>query len=127
MEIGTRVKYIHIDSEDDKAIGYYPPVDTLGTVVEVDETGIRVKWDNGTKDEGVWWCNEEDVEEVGFNEESKPESESEVEDWNEDEVWETIHELSDIRAKYNLFDVNECGKHHACCLAIKALRKVIGA
>lgn len=64
MTVGARVKYIHIDNEEDKTTGYYPPVGTFGTVVEVDETSIRVKWDSGTRDEGVWWCNVEGVEEV---------------------------------------------------------------
>ena len=64
MKIGTRVRYIHIDTEDDKATGFYPPIGTFGFVVDTDKTGIRVKWDSGTKYEGVWWCAYEDVEEV---------------------------------------------------------------
>ena len=47
-------------------------------------------------------------------------------DWNKEEVWDAIHELSDIRARYNLFDDEEAGKYHACSLGIKALREVIG-
>ena len=47
-------------------------------------------------------------------------------DWSKEEVWNAIHELSDIRAGYNLFDDEEVGKYHACSLAIKALREVIG-
>ena len=46
-------------------------------------------------------------------------------DWNKEEVWNAIHELSDIRAGYNLFDDEELPKYHACSLAIKALRDVI--
>jgi len=49
-----------------------------------------------------------------------------MEKWNNEEVWEAIHELSDIRANYSLFDDKESGKYHACCLAIKALREIIG-
>jgi hypothetical protein len=49
-----------------------------------------------------------------------------MEDWNREEVWDAIHELSDIRAKYNLFDEKQRPKYHACSLAIKALREVIG-
>lgn len=64
MKIGTRVRYIHIDTKDDKATGFYPPIGTFGTVVDTDKTGIRVKWDSGTKDEGIWWCGYEDVKEV---------------------------------------------------------------
>ena len=47
-------------------------------------------------------------------------------DWNKAEVWDAIHELSDIRAGYNLFDDEELPKYHACSLAIKALREVVG-
>ena len=47
-------------------------------------------------------------------------------DWNKEEVWNAIHELSDIRAGYNLFDDEELPKYYACSLAIKALREVIG-
>ncbi len=46
--------------------------------------------------------------------------------WNKEEVWNAIHELSDIRARYNLFDDGELPKYYACSLAIKALREVIG-
>jgi hypothetical protein len=47
-------------------------------------------------------------------------------DWNKAEVCDAIHELSDIRAEYNLFDDEELPKYHACSLAIKALREVVG-
>ncbi len=49
-----------------------------------------------------------------------------MEDWNREEVWEAIHEISDIRAGYNLFNRKQRSKYHACYLAIKALREVIG-
>ena len=49
-----------------------------------------------------------------------------METWNKEEVWDAIHELSDIRAGYNLFDDKEWLKYHACSLAIKALREAIG-
>ena len=48
-----------------------------------------------------------------------------MEKWNKEEVWEAIHELSDIRAIYSCFDPKEYRKYHACYLAIKALREVI--
>ena len=63
IAIGDRVRYISIDSEDDKATGFYPPVGTCGIVVDVDEGGLMVKWGNGTKD-GEWWCCFDDVEVV---------------------------------------------------------------
>lgn len=46
--------------------------------------------------------------------------------WNKEEVWDVIHELSDIRAQYSIFDEEEYRKHHACSLAIRALRELIG-
>mgnify|MGYP003299088765 CR=1 FL=1 len=45
---------------------------------------------------------------------------------DKEEVWDAIHELSDIRAQYSVFDSEERVKYHACSLAIKALRGVIG-
>lgn len=48
-----------------------------------------------------------------------------MENWDREEVWQAIHELSDIRAGYSLFDEEESEKYHACSLAIKALREVI--
>lgn len=64
MQVGTRVKYIRVDTEKDKATGYYPPVGTLGTVIEAHEEDIFVKWDSGTTGEGEWWCYVDDVEEL---------------------------------------------------------------
>ena len=66
MKVGSRVRYIHIDREEDKETGYYPPIGTCGTVVKVHraEKSIRVKWDRGTKNDGIWWCSAEDVEVV---------------------------------------------------------------
>lgn len=64
MKIGVGVRYIAINSEEDKETGYYPPVGTCGTVVDIDDVGIRVKWDSGTKGEGIWWCGFKDVEAV---------------------------------------------------------------
>lgn len=59
--------------------------------------------------------------------ESQEDEDYEEEDYDpQGEVWDAIHELSDIRARFNLFDDEEWKKYHACSLAIKALRKVIG-
>lgn len=49
-----------------------------------------------------------------------------MESWDREEVWNAIHELSDIRGRYNLFSKKQRPKYHACCLAIRALRQVIG-
>lgn len=48
-----------------------------------------------------------------------------MENWDKEEVWEAIHELSDIRAQYSVFDDKECEKYRACSLGIKALRELI--
>lgn len=63
---GTRVRYIHEDTEEDKALGFYPPIGTCGTVVFArDESkNIVVKWDSGTIRDGIWWVEIEKVEEV---------------------------------------------------------------
>lgn len=41
-------------------------------------------------------------------------------------VWNIIHELSDIRAGFSIFDKEKCKKYHAFSLVIKALREIIG-
>ena len=46
--------------------------------------------------------------------------------WDKEEVWDAIRKLSDVRAQYSIFDKYECVQYHACSLAIKALREVIG-
>lgn len=46
--------------------------------------------------------------------------------YTENELWEVISTLSDIRAGYNLFNAEEYPKHHACSVAIDALRVVMG-
>lgn len=61
---GSRVKYIKSDTPESKATGYYPPIGTLGTIHDINTNQIEVKWDEGTKGNGVWWCNKEDVEET---------------------------------------------------------------
>ena len=47
-------------------------------------------------------------------------------EWNHNEVWNAIHELSDIRAAYNVFDMEERKKYHALSMGIEALRMAIG-
>lgn len=64
LNIGSRVRYIHENTEYEKATGFYPPIDTHGTVLEIIKDGLRVQWDSGTIGDGGWWCGFEDVEEV---------------------------------------------------------------
>lgn len=47
-------------------------------------------------------------------------------EWNCEEVWNAIHELSDIRAAYNVFDMEERKKYRALSMGIEALKVVIG-
>lgn len=48
-----------------------------------------------------------------------------MKDFSEKEVWNAIHELSDIRAGYNIFDEKDVSKYEACSLGIQALRKML--
>lgn len=67
LKEGTRVKFIWTDvPEETKEMGWYPPVGTLGTFLRYDELTemIEVKWDEGTRGDGKWWCGPEDVEVV---------------------------------------------------------------
>lgn len=45
--------------------------------------------------------------------------------YTEEKIWDAIHELSDIRAGYNLFDEKELSKSQACSMGIFALRKML--
>lgn len=45
--------------------------------------------------------------------------------YTNEQIWDAIYELSDIRAGYNLFDERELNKYGACCTAIWALRKML--
>ena len=64
IEVGSRVKYIHVDTKEDIKTGFYPPIGTCGTVNTIAGKTIEVVWDSGTKGNGVWWCESEDVEET---------------------------------------------------------------
>lgn len=46
--------------------------------------------------------------------------------YDKEEVWSAIKHLSEIRSGFGVFDNQECSTYHACSLAIKALREVIG-
>ena len=66
IKVGDRVRYVAVDSDKDKASGYYPPIGTLGTVLKVLPeaylTNIEVRWDEGTAGDGIWWCYSVNVE-----------------------------------------------------------------
>lgn len=58
----TRVRYIHENTENEKASGCYPPIGTLGTIINQHNDFILVRWDSGTKNGTDWWCFGTDVE-----------------------------------------------------------------
>lgn len=67
LKIGSRVQYTRIDNETDIETGFYPPTGVRGTVVRACLNDIEVKWDKGTKGDGIWWCKPTDVVEVEFS------------------------------------------------------------
>lgn len=68
IKVGSRVRYTRIDNVYDIETGFYPPINTCGTVVNIgSDKDIEVEWDNGTKDNGVWWCETTDVVEIEFS------------------------------------------------------------
>lgn len=64
MKAGDRVRYIHVNSEEEAVTGFFPPVGTLGTVKVVDEFDVLVKWDSGVIPNGIWYCEHKYVEVV---------------------------------------------------------------
>lgn len=62
--INALVKYNRVDTPEDKESGFYPPIGTFGVIEEVDDRGFHVRWDEGTKGDGIWWCKIDDVEVV---------------------------------------------------------------
>lgn len=67
-----------------------------------------------------------DAELILDSNDDSEESNEKVSDICYDEIFDVIHELSDIRAQYNLFDREGKRKYHACSLAIRALRSMAG-
>lgn len=47
--------------------------------------------------------------------------------YTEEEVWNAIHTLSDMRAEFNCFDENDVRKYEACSMGIDALRMLVNA
>jgi hypothetical protein len=67
LKAGSRVRYNRKDNAEDIETGFYPPIGTCGTVVRAYPKDIEVKWDKGTKGDGIWWCKPTDVVEVEFS------------------------------------------------------------
>ena len=64
IKVGSRVKYVKVNTEDDELKGCYPPIGTLGTVKIAGEDNCLVKWDEGTDGDNTWWCDLVDMEKV---------------------------------------------------------------
>lgn len=67
LKVGSMVRYTRKDNAEDIESGFYPPIGTRGTVVSVCQDDIEVKWEHGTRGDGVWWCKPTDVIEVEFS------------------------------------------------------------
>lgn len=67
-KVGSLVKYIREDSEGQKSTGFYPPIGTVGRIIEEGmEEGItyyKIKWPEGTTTAGGGYVDEADVEKV---------------------------------------------------------------
>lgn len=77
FNVGNKVKYIgkkHKDSPE-----FYPPVGTIGTVVQdVDGVDYYIQWPKGsTSRKDCWYCDENDIELV-------------IEDMTNEEIWEML-------------------------------------
>lgn len=55
---GMRVRYISHNGDN----VYYPPYGTLGTCIREFGRALEVKWDEGTKGDGIWYCRKIHVE-----------------------------------------------------------------
>nr|DAH17018.1 MAG TPA: hypothetical protein [Caudoviricetes sp.] len=60
FKVGDKVKFLGLNIEDEEALGnrlIYPPVDTVGEVVESGLVYCVVRWPKGTTSgDGVWVC-----------------------------------------------------------------------
>ncbi len=66
--VGDKVKFLGLSIEDDEALSnrrFYPPVNTIGEVVESDLTYCLVRWPKGiTFGDRVWSCRNNYLEKV---------------------------------------------------------------
>jgi hypothetical protein len=68
LKIGSTVRYNRKDNAEDIESGFYPPIGTRGTIVSIGSgSDIEVKWEHGTRGDGIWWCATKDVIEVEFS------------------------------------------------------------
>lgn len=68
FEVGDKVKFLGLNIEDEEALNnrrFFPPVNTVGKVVELGSNYCFVQWSKGTTaDEGVWACRNNYLEKV---------------------------------------------------------------
>lgn len=68
FKVGDKVKFLGLNIEDEKALTdrrFYPPVNTIGKVVELGSDYCFVQWPDGTTaDNGVWACRNKYLEKV---------------------------------------------------------------
>lgn len=60
FKVGDKVKFLGLNIEDEEALNnrrFYPPMNTIGEVVELGSDYCFVQWPKGiTVDDGVWAC-----------------------------------------------------------------------
>lgn len=54
VKVGDRVRYIKEGTDEDKAMGLCPPIDTWGTVIQVRGALTEVQWDEGAEPAVSW-------------------------------------------------------------------------
>lgn len=68
FKVGGKVKFLGFNIEDEEALNnrrFYPPVNTVGEVVELGSDYCFVQWPKGTTtDKGVWACRNSYLEKV---------------------------------------------------------------
>lgn len=68
FKVGDKVKFLGLSIEDEEALNnrrFYPPVNTVGEVVELGPGYCFVQWPKGiTTDDGVWACRNIYLEKV---------------------------------------------------------------
>lgn len=66
FKVGDKVKFIGFSIEDEEALNdrlFYPPVNTVGKVIELGSDYCFVQWPKGiTTGNDRWWCNYERLE-----------------------------------------------------------------
>jgi len=68
LKVGSMVRYTRKDNAEDIETGFYPPIGTRGAIVSIGSgDDIEVKWEHGTRGDGIWWCTTKDVIEVEFS------------------------------------------------------------